>query len=98
MNYCWSSDLCVEAYRDMDSHPRSGEVGIACTPLTMCVCLASCSVAASGVGFILVIDRRLDRWAAVRATLLRIAVSVLLLLANPNWICSNISIFMHALY
>ncbi|XP_075873608.1 guanine nucleotide exchange factor DBS-like isoform X3 [Nelusetta ayraudi] len=31
------------------------------------------SVAASGVGFILVIDRRLDRWAAVRATLLRIA-------------------------
>uniref|UniRef100_A0A7N8X9I5 Mcf.2 cell line derived transforming sequence-like a n=1 Tax=Mastacembelus armatus TaxID=205130 RepID=A0A7N8X9I5_9TELE len=35
--------------------------------------LLSCSVAASGVGFILVIDRRLDRWAAVRATLLRIA-------------------------
>ncbi|KAG7234456.1 hypothetical protein INR49_004790 [Caranx melampygus] len=32
-------------------------------------------VAASGVGFILVIDRRLDRWAAVRATLLRIAGS-----------------------
>uniref|UniRef100_A0A3P8UQ08 MCF.2 cell line derived transforming sequence like n=1 Tax=Cynoglossus semilaevis TaxID=244447 RepID=A0A3P8UQ08_CYNSE len=27
------------------------------------------------LGFILVIDRRLDRWAAVRATLLRIAVS-----------------------
>ncbi|XP_054626261.1 guanine nucleotide exchange factor DBS isoform X3 [Dunckerocampus dactyliophorus] len=33
------------------------------------------SVAASRVGFILVIDRRLDRWAAVRATLLRIAGS-----------------------
>lgn len=33
------------------------------------------SVTASGVGFILVIDRRLDRWAAVRATLLRIAGS-----------------------
>ncbi|XP_056287598.1 guanine nucleotide exchange factor DBS isoform X4 [Pseudoliparis swirei] len=33
------------------------------------------SVAASAVGFILVIDRRLDRWAAVRATLLRIAGS-----------------------
>ncbi|XP_027147610.1 guanine nucleotide exchange factor DBS isoform X2 [Larimichthys crocea] len=33
------------------------------------------SIAASGVGFILVIDRRLDRWAAVRATLLRIAGS-----------------------
>ncbi|XP_053273441.1 guanine nucleotide exchange factor DBS isoform X4 [Pleuronectes platessa] len=33
------------------------------------------SGAASGVGFILVIDRRLDRWAAVRATLLRIAGS-----------------------
>ncbi|XP_044043822.1 guanine nucleotide exchange factor DBS isoform X8 [Siniperca chuatsi] len=33
------------------------------------------SVAASGVGFILVIDRRLDRWAAVRTTLLRIAGS-----------------------
>uniref|UniRef100_A0A671VC19 MCF.2 cell line derived transforming sequence like n=1 Tax=Sparus aurata TaxID=8175 RepID=A0A671VC19_SPAAU len=33
------------------------------------------SVAASGEGFILVIDRRLDRWAAVRATLLRIAGS-----------------------
>uniref|UniRef100_A0A667WS16 MCF.2 cell line derived transforming sequence like n=1 Tax=Myripristis murdjan TaxID=586833 RepID=A0A667WS16_9TELE len=29
----------------------------------------------SGVGFILVIDRRLDRWAAVKATLLRIAGS-----------------------
>lgn len=33
------------------------------------------SIAASGLGFILVIDRRLDRWAAVRATLLRIAGS-----------------------
>nr|XP_057906787.1 guanine nucleotide exchange factor DBS isoform X2 [Doryrhamphus excisus] len=33
------------------------------------------SAAASGVGFILIIDRRLDRWAAVRATLLRIAGS-----------------------
>ncbi|XP_053742869.1 guanine nucleotide exchange factor DBS isoform X5 [Synchiropus splendidus] len=33
------------------------------------------SVAASDVGFILVIDRRQDRWAAVRATLLRIAGS-----------------------
>ncbi|KAG7501981.1 guanine nucleotide exchange factor DBS-like isoform X1 [Solea senegalensis] len=33
------------------------------------------SVAASRVGFILVIDRRLDRWASVRATLLRIAGS-----------------------
>ncbi|XP_037133117.1 guanine nucleotide exchange factor DBS isoform X4 [Syngnathus acus] len=33
------------------------------------------SIAASGIGFILVIDRRLDRWAAVRATLLRIAGS-----------------------
>lgn len=31
------------------------------------------SVAASGVGFVLVIDRRLDRWAAVKSTLLRIA-------------------------
>uniref|UniRef100_A0A3P9JDN0 Guanine nucleotide exchange factor DBS n=1 Tax=Oryzias latipes TaxID=8090 RepID=A0A3P9JDN0_ORYLA len=33
------------------------------------------STAASGEGFILVIDRRLDRWTAVRATLLRIAGS-----------------------
>ncbi|XP_061572132.1 guanine nucleotide exchange factor DBS isoform X2 [Cololabis saira] len=33
------------------------------------------SAAASGVGFILVIDRRQDRWAAVRATLHRIAGS-----------------------
>ncbi|KAM9766297.1 guanine nucleotide exchange factor DBS isoform 3-T3 [Menidia menidia] len=33
------------------------------------------SVAASGVGFILVIDRRQDRWATVKATLLRIAGS-----------------------
>uniref|UniRef100_A0A3Q2DJ84 Mcf.2 cell line derived transforming sequence-like a n=1 Tax=Cyprinodon variegatus TaxID=28743 RepID=A0A3Q2DJ84_CYPVA len=32
------------------------------------------STTASEVGFILIIDRRLDRWAAVRATLLRIAV------------------------
>lgn len=42
---------------------------------SVCMCVfLSCSVEASGVGFILVIDRRLDRWAAVRATLLRIAV------------------------
>ncbi|KAM6893817.1 guanine nucleotide exchange factor DBS isoform 1-T1 [Xenentodon cancila] len=33
------------------------------------------SAAASGVGFILIIDRRQDRWAAVRATLHRIAGS-----------------------
>lgn len=36
--------------------------------------LSSHSTAASGEGFILVIDRRQDRWTAVRATLLRIAV------------------------
>ncbi|KAM6958535.1 guanine nucleotide exchange factor DBS isoform 1-T1 [Tautogolabrus adspersus] len=47
------------------------------------------SVAASGEGFILVIDRRLDRWAAVRATLLRIAGSFpgnlnLVLVLRPN--------------
>ncbi|XP_074520655.1 guanine nucleotide exchange factor DBS-like [Halichoeres trimaculatus] len=46
-------------------------------------------VAASGEGFILVIDRRLDRWAAVRATLLRIAGSFpgnlhLVLVLRPN--------------
>ncbi|KAM3862407.1 guanine nucleotide exchange factor DBS [Diretmus argenteus] len=33
------------------------------------------SLSASGVGFILVIDRRQDRWAAVKGTLLRIAGS-----------------------
>ncbi|CAL8308769.1 unnamed protein product [Merluccius merluccius] len=33
------------------------------------------SVAASGAGFVLVVDRRLDRWAAVKATLHRIAGS-----------------------
>ncbi|XP_028291571.1 guanine nucleotide exchange factor DBS-like isoform X3 [Gouania willdenowi] len=33
------------------------------------------SLASTGVGFILVIDRRLDRWAAVRGALLRIAGS-----------------------
>ncbi|XP_034145619.1 guanine nucleotide exchange factor DBS isoform X4 [Esox lucius] len=33
------------------------------------------SVTASGVGFILVIDRRQDRWASVKGTLLRIAGS-----------------------
>ncbi|XP_062865453.1 guanine nucleotide exchange factor DBS isoform X3 [Trichomycterus rosablanca] len=33
------------------------------------------SLGASGVGFILVIDRRQDRWAAVKGTLLRIAGS-----------------------
>ncbi|XP_047211354.1 guanine nucleotide exchange factor DBS isoform X4 [Girardinichthys multiradiatus] len=47
------------------------------------------SVTASGVGFILIIDRRLDRWAAVRATLLRIAGSFpgnlhLVLVLRPN--------------
>uniref|UniRef100_A0A3B3SLV6 MCF.2 cell line derived transforming sequence like n=1 Tax=Paramormyrops kingsleyae TaxID=1676925 RepID=A0A3B3SLV6_9TELE len=33
------------------------------------------SLNAAGVGFVLVIDRRLDKWASVKATLLRIAVS-----------------------
>ena len=33
------------------------------------------SLSAAGVGFILVIDRRQDRWAAVKGTLLRVAVS-----------------------
>ncbi|KAM6945478.1 guanine nucleotide exchange factor DBS [Aplochiton taeniatus] len=47
------------------------------------------SVAASGVGFILVIDRRQDRWAAVKGTLLRIAGSFpghlqLVLVLRPN--------------
>ncbi|XP_023995448.1 guanine nucleotide exchange factor DBS-like [Salvelinus sp. IW2-2015] len=39
------------------------------------------SETASGVGFILVIDRRQDRWTAVKGTLLRIAVS------NPPCVC-----------
>uniref|UniRef100_A0A673WJX9 Mcf.2 cell line derived transforming sequence-like b n=1 Tax=Salmo trutta TaxID=8032 RepID=A0A673WJX9_SALTR len=38
------------------------------------------SLSAAGVGFILVIDRRQDRWAAVKGTLLRIAVS------NHAWV------------
>ncbi|XP_067116369.1 guanine nucleotide exchange factor DBS isoform X1 [Osmerus mordax] len=47
------------------------------------------SVSASGVGFILVIDRRQDRWAAVKGTLLRIAGSFpgilhLVLVLRPN--------------
>ncbi|XP_072554768.1 guanine nucleotide exchange factor DBS isoform X1 [Paramormyrops kingsleyae] len=33
------------------------------------------SLNAAGVGFVLVIDRRLDKWASVKATLLRIATS-----------------------
>ncbi|XP_029106692.1 guanine nucleotide exchange factor DBS isoform X2 [Scleropages formosus] len=33
------------------------------------------SLTAAGVGFILVIDRRMDKWASVKATLLRIASS-----------------------
>ena len=36
------------------------------------------SLSATGVGFVLVIDRRQDRWAAVKGTLLRIAVSFIL--------------------
>lgn len=39
----------------------------------MSVCF---SLSAAGVGFILVIDRRQDRWACVKGTLLRISVSV----------------------
>uniref|UniRef100_A0A8C9T259 MCF.2 cell line derived transforming sequence like n=1 Tax=Scleropages formosus TaxID=113540 RepID=A0A8C9T259_SCLFO len=35
----------------------------------------SFSLTAAGVGFILVIDRRMDKWASVKATLLRIASS-----------------------
>uniref|UniRef100_A0AAQ5YW39 Mcf.2 cell line derived transforming sequence-like b n=1 Tax=Amphiprion ocellaris TaxID=80972 RepID=A0AAQ5YW39_AMPOC len=39
-------------------------------------CLVVCSsLSSTGVGFILVIDRRQDRWAAVKGTLLRIAGS-----------------------
>lgn len=36
------------------------------------------SLSSTDVGFIVVIDRRQDRWAAVKGTLLRIAVSVFL--------------------
>uniref|UniRef100_A0A3Q1FRQ5 MCF.2 cell line derived transforming sequence like n=1 Tax=Acanthochromis polyacanthus TaxID=80966 RepID=A0A3Q1FRQ5_9TELE len=38
-------------------------------------CFVCSSLSSTGVGFILVIDRRQDRWAAVKGTLLRIAGS-----------------------
>uniref|UniRef100_A0A3Q1GU40 MCF.2 cell line derived transforming sequence like n=1 Tax=Acanthochromis polyacanthus TaxID=80966 RepID=A0A3Q1GU40_9TELE len=46
------------------------------TPLSlMDPCFVCSSLSSTGVGFILVIDRRQDRWAAVKGTLLRIAGS-----------------------
>lgn len=50
-----------------------------CSPPTI-HCLISIeyvcfSLSSTDVGFVLVIDRRQDRWAAVKGTLLRIAVS-----------------------
>lgn len=46
------------------------------TVITTDPCLrVSSSLTSTDVGFILVIDRRQDRWAAVKGTLLRIAVS-----------------------
>jgi len=46
------------------------------------------SLSSTDVGFILVIDRRQDRWAAVKGTLLRIAVSLSLCL--QAWRCGYI--------
>lgn len=48
--------------------------------------LVCSSLSSTGVGFILVIDRRQDRWAAVKGTLLRIAVSLSLPL--QIWACT----------
>lgn len=42
----------------------------------VCLCF---SLSAAGVGFILVIDRRQDRWTCVKGTLLRISVSALVI-------------------
>uniref|UniRef100_A0A8C3AE02 MCF.2 cell line derived transforming sequence like n=1 Tax=Cyclopterus lumpus TaxID=8103 RepID=A0A8C3AE02_CYCLU len=46
-----------------------------CSHLVIGSCLSSSHLSSTGVGFILVIDRRQDRWAAVKGTLLRIAGS-----------------------
>lgn len=45
------------------------------TVITTDLLCVSSSLSSTDVGFILVIDRRQDRWAAVKGTLLRIAVS-----------------------
>uniref|UniRef100_A0A8C6PF37 MCF.2 cell line derived transforming sequence like n=1 Tax=Nothobranchius furzeri TaxID=105023 RepID=A0A8C6PF37_NOTFU len=53
--------------------PAFGEVGEEEVQNVLRYLTSIPSATASGLGFILIVDRRLDRWAAVRATLLRIA-------------------------
>ena len=53
------------------------------------------SLSSTDVGFILVIDRRQDRWAAVKGTLLRIAVSSPLCVLA--YFLSALSVFCEAL-
>uniref|UniRef100_A0A668A1Q9 MCF.2 cell line derived transforming sequence like n=1 Tax=Myripristis murdjan TaxID=586833 RepID=A0A668A1Q9_9TELE len=53
------------------------------------------SLSATGVGFILVIDRRQDRWAAVKGTLLRIAVSFSLSMHMDKEMCVCVCVCVH---
>lgn len=71
-----SSDFLGESYGNCDEHRVSHREGSPPpTVITIDPCRVSSSLSSTDVGFILVIDRRQDRWAAVKGTLLRIAVS-----------------------
>lgn len=69
----WRTDDAGELLRPRDAVIIIfGDVRV--IPWWCCLCVFSLS--STGVGFILVIDRRQDRWASVKGTLLRIAVSL----------------------
>lgn len=53
-----------------------------------CACVFI-SLSAAGVGFIVVIDRRRDRWACLKATLLRISVSLTVPVASESELYLN---------
>lgn len=46
--------------------------------------LLLCSLEAASIGFIIIIDRRRDKWSAVKASLTRIAVSACLCYLSPR--------------
>lgn len=53
--------------------------GIIITAASLLLFNSTSSLQDAGIGFILVIDRRLDKWTSVKASILRIAVSPLML-------------------
>lgn len=75
MIFCHRQYFLGESRGNWDEHRVSHRDGSPPTVIKSDPCCVSSSLSSTDVGFILVIDRRQDRWAAVKGTLLRIAVS-----------------------